>query len=472
MIIGRKSEIKELEQLWVEKTSQFVAVFGRRRIGKTFLIRESFNYTFAFEHSGVADADLKDQLMAFRIKLKQSGLKDCLDFSNWFDAFAELERLLETRPDGKKVVFIDEVAWMDTPKSKFISALEHFWNSWCSARKDIILVICASATSWIINKVFHNYGGLHNRITKSIYLGHLSLRECEEFSNKSSLNYSRQEILNYYMIFGGVPFYWTLLKKGFSVSQNIDNLFFSPNSILKDEYNQLYRSIFKNPENYIKIIEALSSKKIGLSRNEIISKTKIPSTGNFTKQLSDLEHCGFIRKYSLFGKKTKDAYYQLIDNFTLFYFGIIAQNQKNDKNFWTKSLNTPMYNTWCGLAFERVCFMHIEQIKKTLGISGVISNYSSFLHKADDEMPGVQVDLLLDRNDGVINLIEIKYYSEVFSIDKDYEKKLLLKRSVFKQITKTKKSIFLTMIANNGVVDNQYSHILSNVIETDDLFDL
>lgn len=471
MLIGREKEIQELRQAYDSDESKFVAVFGRRRIGKTYLVREVFQDNFAFTYSGMAQASTKEQLQRFYLTLKSQGFKGGSYPNNWIEAFYMLEQYLEGLPEGKKVVFLDELPWMDGPKSSFMPAFENFWNAWASARKDILLIVCGSATSWMVKKILKNRGGLHNRLNNQIHLQPFNLHECELYAKSINLPLERQEIMEAYMVFGGIPFYWSLLNKSLSLPQNIDTLLFGRTPKLGNEFKELYSSLFKQPEPYLDIITALAKKKIGMTREEIIANSNLATNGQLTKHLEDLENCGFIRRYQAIGSKTKNALYQLIDNFTLFYFKFMEGRKNTDANYWSKIQMTSVFNSWSGLAFERVCLLHSEQIKKALGINGVITNEYSWRTAATDEHPGAQIDLLIDRSDKVINLCEIKYSDNPYTIDKKYIENLRNKVALFRQITKTRKGIALTMITSSGLVKNSYSmNNIHSQITADDLF--
>lgn len=470
MIIGRKEEQQILRSAVQSENSEFVAVYGRRRVGKTYLIRETFGYKFTFQHTGLAKGNTKEQLFSFAISLRDAGYDDCPIPKSWLEAFSLLSTYLKNSTDEKKIVFLDELPWMDTPRSNFISAFEHFWNGWASARKDIVLIICGSATSWIINKVINDHGGLHNRVTKQIALQPFTLKECEMFAQSKGLEMSRYQLTECYMVFGGIPYYWSLLEKGLSLSQNIDKIIFAKNGKLSNEFNQLYASLFKSPEQYIDIVTALGKKKVGMTREEIIAATDKYSNGALSKVLDELEYCGFIRKYNGFDKKSKQAIYQLIDNYTLFYFKFIQQNENNDEHFWSASIDSAMHRAWSGLAFERLCMAHTQQIKAALGIAGVLSNVYSWRKEADEMSDGAQIDLLIDRKDQVINLCEMKYSLSEYIIDAEYEQKLRNKKSVFIDTTNTRKAVHLTMVTTFGIKANAHSGIVQNEITLDDLF--
>ena len=470
MIIGRKEEQQILHSAAQSENSEFVAVYGRRRVGKTYLIRETFGYKFTFQHTGLAKGNTKEQLFSFAISLRDAGYDDCPIPKSWLEAFSLLSTYLKNSTDEKKIVFLDELPWMDTPRSNFISAFEHFWNGWASARKDIVLIICGSATSWIINKVINDHGGLHNRVTKQIALQPFTLKECEMFAQSKGLEMSRYQLAECYMVLGGIPYYWSLLEKGLSLAQNIDKIIFAKNGKLSNEFNQLYASLFKSPEQYIDIVTALGKKKAGMTREEIIAATDKYSNGALSKVLDELEYCGFIRKYNGFDKKSKQAIYQLIDNYTLFYFKFIQQNENNDEHFWSASIDSAMHRAWSGLAFERLCMAHTQQIKAALGIAGVLSNVYSWRKEADETSDGAQIDLLIDRKDQVINLCEMKYSLSEYVIDAEYEQKLRNKKSAFIDATNTRKAVHLTMVTTFGIKTNVHSGIVQNEVKLDDLF--
>ena len=470
MIIGRKEEQQILHSAVQSENSEFVAVYGRRRVGKTYLIRETFGYKFTFQHTGLAKGNTKEQLFSFAISLRDAGYDDCPIPKSWLEAFSLLSAYLKNSTDEKKIIFLDELPWMDTPRSNFISAFEHFWNGWASARKDIVLIICGSATSWIINKVINDHGGLHNRVTKQIALQPFTLKECEMFAQSKGLEMSRYQLAECYMVFGGIPYYWSLLEKGLSLAQNIDKIIFAKNGKLSNEFDQLYASLFKSPEQYIDIVTALGKKKAGMTREEIIVAIDKYSNGALSKVLDELEYCGFIRKYNGFDKKSKQAIYQLIDNYTLFYFKFIQQNENNDEHFWSASIDSAMHRAWSGLAFERLCMAHTQQIKAALGIAGVLSNVYSWRKGADEMSDGAQIDLLIDRKDQVINLCEMKYSLSEYVIDAEYERKLRNKKSVFIDTTNTRKAVHMTMVTTFGIKANAHSGIVQNEITLEDLF--
>ena len=471
MIIGRKAEQQELRRAYESEYSEFVAVTGRRRIGKTFLVRETFDYRFAFQHSGLANQNTRAQLREFRQSLLRCGMKKCRIPYDWSDAFFLLSEFLNQKGEGKKVVFIDELPWMDAPRSNFVSALEHFWNGYASARKDILLIICGSATSWIINNVFKNHGGLHNRVTYRINLSPFTLHECELYAESHNLGMNRYAILECYMVMGGVPFYWSLLEQGRSVAQNIDALFFSRFGKLHYEYGELYNSLFKNPEPYVNVVSTLGTKRVGMTRDEIVAEGGIQNNGLLSQVLEDLEACGFIRVYGCQGIKRNNVIFQLIDNYTLFYYKFIYRKGDIDENFWTMNINTSVRNAWQGLAFERVCFQHLPQIKQALGISGVSTKVYSWKVKDDPVSgSGAQIDMVIDRADQIINLCEMKFSKAEYAITKADDENIRHKCVRFDEVQKGRKAIHVTLITTYGIRDNMYKNCVQSVVTADDLF--
>ena len=479
MIIGREKEIATLQAMLGSDESQFVAVYGRRRVGKTFLIREAYNYDFVFQHTGTYGATRKQQLSDFRESLYNAGMGKCAMPKTWSDAFHLLWNFLKVMPvDGKKkVIFIDELPWMDTPKSNFVRSLDHFWNAWATTRKDIILVICGSATSWIIDNVIMNYGGLHNRLTCKVHLQPFCLRECKQYCESKNLGYKDRQILEAYMALGGIPYYWSFLKKGQSVAQNFDRMFFQMGSELSQEFDALYASLFKKPRRHIAIITALAKKKSGLLRKDVLKTSKLTDNTDFSKALQELEQCGFIRKYTTIGKKNKDAIYQLIDNYTLFYFDFIRENVNGDEHFWTSQAGTSIHAGWAGRAFERVCMQHVNQIKEALGFSAVVSSVHSWSYKGEKDSAsgktihkGAQIDLLIDRNDDTINLCEMKYTNAEYTITEEEDEKIRNRKEAFVRETETEKTVLLTMITSFGLTPGGYSNDIHCQLTMADLF--
>ncbi len=468
-IIGREKEKSKLEGIATSKKSEFVAIYGRRRVGKTFLIREYFNNDFAFHITGINNATLNQQLYNFHHTVLKTFRSNHSKFPiNWIEAFNQLIDCLDTTTTKTKVIFIDELPWLDSPKSNFLGALEHFWNHWASSRKDIKLVVCGSAASWMIKKILKNTGGLHNRVTEKIKVEPFTIKETELFLQNKKIILNRHQIIELYMIFGGIPYYLEAVKKGKSVAQNIDEICFEKNGLLHDEFENLYAALFKNHETHLQIIEALSKKNMGLSRDSILNSTKINDGGTFTKVLEELEESGFIRKYEYFGQNKKGGLYQLIDLFSLFYFNFFKKT--SEENYWVANIDSPKRRVWSGYGFELICLLHGTNIKKALGISGVQAAMSSWRSKKGNSQ--AQIDLLFDRRDQIITVCEMKYSLNKFTIDKKYAENLRNKIEILRSETKTSKAIHLAMVTTYGVQENEhYYDFIQNNITMDCLFE-
>jgi hypothetical protein len=469
MLIGRKKEKAVLDKLLASDNAEFLVVYGRRRVGKTYLIKEHFGGRFAFYTTGVPEnqgAGYKDQLANFADSLKRYGLADDVRLKNWSEAFAKLRDLLESiRTPDKKVVFIDELPWFDTPKSGFLSAFDYFWNSWASARGDVLLIACGSAASWMTNKILRNSGGLHNRVTMRMHISPFTLGECEAYYAAKGIVVSRYQIVENYMIMGGIPYYLNLMDPMLSAAANIDNLFFGKDALLEGEYDVIYRSLFKDSDLHIKIIETLCKKNSGLCRMDIQNAVK-QAGGSLSRALQELELSGFIRSYTSFAKKERGTIYQLIDPYTLFYFDHIRGN--NDEHYWQKYVISPSHGAWSGYAFELVCLLHADMILTKTGAGYVIANTWSW--RSGKKKGGVQVDLIIDRSDGIIDLCEMKSVRREYRIDEHIHNDLIRKKDAFHDETGTRKGLRLVIVTTYGLVQNEYTDDVQQVVTMDDLF--
>ena len=471
MLIGRTRERHILEEAFHADESKFVAVYGRRRVGKTYLIRESFGSQFTFQHTGYHGGKLADELFEFCTSLREYGLRDFAKPGNWLEAFELLKDVVQNAREKRKVIFLDELSWMDTNGSDFVMALEGFWNGWASARKDILLIVCGSVTSWMLSRIIHNKGGLYNRLSYRIHLQPFTLGECEALLRSKNIIMNRHQILECYMIMGGIPYYWGFLEKGFSLPQNIDRIFFAKDAPLENEFDYLYAALFRKPEPYLKIVSALGKKKAGMSREELLKTTRMPDSGNFTTKLKELESCGFIRRYHQYGMIERNALYQLIDPFTLFYYKFLEKHP-TDEHFWTNQINTPQVNAWCGLAFERVCLEHIPQMKRALGISGVSSEVFSWSCRRDAEkgVYGSQIDLMIVRKDQVMNLCEMKFSRKKYKVTAKADEEIRRRAVDFRTVTGARYAIHATLVTPYGMADGSYAGQIQNVITADELF--
>lgn len=477
-LIGRTKEVKELKELYLSGKAEFVAVYGRRRVGKTFLVDETLSGKITFRHAGLSPVEedekqnhLKAQLRHFYNSLLLHGMRKSKCPSSWMEAFFMLETLLTEKDDGKRqVVFIDEMPWLATPRSGFITAFEGFWNGWACHRHNMMLVVCGSANSWIIDNLINNHGGLYGRVTYEMKLSPFTLCECEDFFKNRQIRMSRYDITQCYMMLGGIPYYLNYFKKGLSLAQNIDNLFFAKNAILRDEYDRLFASVFTNPAGMKQIVKLLSKRHAGFTRQEIFQQTDIDDGGALSKMLKALVASDFIMKYTPFDEgKRKDAY-KLTDSFCLFHHAWVAGQDRMNPDFWMLNITSPAVVVWRGFAFEEVCFSHIPQIKAALGIAGVASTQSAWVVKGDEEKSGTQIDLLISRKDNIVNMCEMKFYGKEFLVSKTYDRVLAHRQFLLSGKINKRSVIHPTLITTYGLTYNEYSGNFFHVITLDDLF--
>lgn len=471
-LVGRKKEMQELDWAMQSGKSELILLKGRRRIGKTFLVRSFFKDCYTFHFVGAHRKSKSIQLSNFREALtRHSGKTDIPSLDNWHDAFAQLIRFLETCTESRKVIFFDEMPWADTHGSDFVEELEYFWANWVQNRDDIVFIACGSATSWMKDKIEDNQGGLHNRITHKIYLRPFFLNECREYLRNHGFEWDEYTIMQMYMVFGGVPYYLSLLRPYLSLPQNVDNLLFTTGGDLSDEYGELYSALFKSADKYTSIVECLFAKREGLTRQQVEAATGF-SGGGLTKMLSNLESCDFIVSYQQFGNKTKQTLYRLCDFFTLFYLKYMRDNRSKDEQYWQHHFMDRSVEAWEGFSFEQLCLRHLPQIKQGLGISGIATEASAwrFVPQQDSDGKGAQIDLVIKRVDKMIHLCEMKFSEHPYTITKDYEEKLKARRLLFMDVTGESRGVVLTMITPNGVKPGMHSSLIHSEITVEDLF--
>ena len=476
-MIGRKKESNELETLYNSGAPELVAVYGRRRIGKTYLVNEVFGNHFTFRHTGLSPAEssgkdaMKDQLYHFYLSLQEYGLKKKSRPKDWIEAFHLLKNLLTEKDDGRRqVVFIDELPWLDTPRSGFITGFESFWNGWGSSRHNLMVIVCGSATSWMRDKLINNYGGLYGRVTYEISLAPFTLSETEQFFLDKGIEFSRYDIVQSYMIVGGIPFYLGYFQRHLSLAQNIDILFFNKHAKLSDEYHRLFSSVFTNPEQMMSIVELLATRRLGFQRGEIAKKLRLPNNGALSANLKALAASDFIIRYVPFGYSGKQEHYKLTDPFCLFYHKLLKNAEAWNEGFWEENVSSQKISSWRGYAFENVCFNHIAQIKAALSVAGIYSKESAWSPKGEDGKDGMQLDMLIDRADNVVNLCELKYYSDLFQIDKSYYMTMLHRKHALEKTLPAKKTVRNTLITTFGLKKSKYQDVFTNIITLDDLF--
>lgn len=477
-LIGRDREISELQRSFDSDRSEFVIVYGRRRVGKTYLVDNFFNYEYDFSYVGGHKRTKQKQLRYFAKALKKyAQLSNQPKFSDWDDAFDALEEYLETLPaEKRKVIFIDEMPWIDTPQSEFVEALEMFWNGWAARRQDIMFVASGSSTSWMVDKLVENQGGLHGRITNNIYVRPFTLHEAEQYMHSRGASWDRYQLLQTYMVIGGIPFYYSLLNVKESLVQNIDRLFFSTNGELRNEFDELFNALFTNTDNYKSVVKTINTVREGMTREEIVKHTGLDAS-LLTKILRNLERCDFVIRYSQFGNKTKGDIYRLSDFYTLFYYRFVDGFNSQDEEWWSHNFHSHSVESWQGLSFELVCFAHLKQIKQKLGISGISTSSSSWRYTPSKREPssnlhskGTQIDLLIDRSDRIINLCEMKFSVNQFRITDEYESTLLNRIEVFREHTKTTKTLVCTFVTARGVANGIHKSIVNSEVTMNDLF--
>lgn len=463
-LIGRKNEIKELTRLKESKQAEFVALYGRRRVGKTWLVRCFFNDQFTFYSTGIANGNRREQLTCFYKSVCSYGITNASEPDNWYEAFDLLKEVVKKSRQRRKVVFLDELPWMDTQKSEFKKALDLFWNSWGCMQQNLLLIVCGSAASWMVNNIIRNKGGLHNRLTCHLHLAPFTLAETKAYLQSQGLRWSNETVAECYMIMGGIPYYLHLLDRSLSLAQNVDRLFFAPNALLKDEFDTLYKSLFKKSEDYVKIITSISKRRSGYTRDEIVQDTGLSNGGGLTRRLDELEQCNFIRRYNTINGKS--IIYQLVDFYSFFYITFLEGQRHYDRETWMHLQTSPRHNNWLGLSFERLCFAHIYAIQKALGISGVATRTYPLL-TAD-----AQMDMVIERADRVTSLCEMKYTTKPYALTKQEAERLRIREAEVSDCLPTQKQVLITLITRDSAKKNEYYNTLvSNNITLDMLFE-
>lgn len=480
LIIARKEEQRVLQSLKNENTAQFLAVYGRRRVGKTFLIREFFEDSFSFKHTALSPLELRDinpdalykaQLAEFKKSLVRYGHNNDNPIADWFEAFDRLRELIESkRTRERAIVFIDEMPWLDTPRAGFISALEHFWNDYGSGKHNLLLIVCGSSTTWMLDKLIHNQGGLYGRTTKEMHIHPFTLSECEEYYKSRGIMMDRYDILQSYMILGGVAYYMSYMEKGRSLAQNIDSLFFCQGGRLEDEYNKLFTSLFGENDKYQKVVEFLSKNRYGATQDEIANAVGMSRGGTLSKMIKALVKSDLVISYYDFKGSNKEAYYKLTDLFCLFYLNFVRKHPTTNQTFWQDNQNSPKLNAWRGLAFEDVCFVHQNEIRHALGIGGVHTEIYPWRNESTTAGKGAQIDMIIDRADRVMNVCEMKFTIGEFTIDKNCDAALRNKIATVMELTRGRRNPQMTLITTYGLKDNQYSNRIQRIVTMNDLF--
>ena len=478
-VFGREEEIRVLNKIIGSEEAEFLAVYGRRRVGKTFLIDRYFRTRGIYFHfTGMKGATLKEHLALFHEAFCRRFSRAVSPMKSWLGAFSHLKEAIDLLDKNQKVIiFFDELPWLDTPKSGFLKILDHFWNDYFSRMPNAILIVCGSAASWMIEKIVHNKGGLHNRLTSTIRLEPFSLKKTESYLHARNLNLSRKQIVDVYMATGGVAKYLSYIERGQSSSQIIQNLCFEKNSPLINEYKNLYSSLFNNYQDYLEVVEALSKKRSGLTHTQLLQATKRSSGGRFTTILDELREAGFIGVIPAWNMKKKTSKYFLSDEYSFFYLTWIKQAtsinlQAISSDYWISQQGSAKFAAWSGFAFETICKKHISEIARALKLEVVATgavHWDDSL-KSENQI-GCQIDLIIDRADQCMNLCEIKYYNSELLLKPDEAHKMLYRRERFKEVTKTKKTLFNTLLSVYGAKKNSsYMEAFDNQLTIDALF--
>ena len=472
ILISREKECRLLQHSLESDRSELIVVSGRRRIGKTYLIDTFFKRKYDFTFVGEHDTPTKRQIQNFmRALQKQSGRKQP-SVRDWYDAFNALEDYLESiSGNRKKIIFIDEMPWMDARRSSFVRALENFWNGWANRRKDIVLIATGSSTSWMADKLLGNKGGLHARVTCNLHLSPFSLHDTEAYLRSVKCKWDRYQVLQCYMTFGGIPFYLSLLNPKQSLAENIDRLFFSPDSQLKNEFDELYTALFPEAESYTNIVKLLSENKCGLNREEISKATGLEGS-YLTQVIKNLMRSDFVTLYNHYDCKKRAAVYKLTDFFTLFYYKFGAMFDSKNPKWWSQNLRSQSVLSWMGLSFELVCLCHPMQIKESLGIAGINSEFYTWKSNANPQkhIPGFQIDMIIKRADRVIHLCEMKFSTQAYRVDGKYEEELRKRMAYFDIATGNKMTLLNTFVTTYGIVGSKYASIVDCEVTMDGLF--
>lgn len=474
-IIGRQYEQDLIREYYNSPKAELVAVYGRRRVGKTYLIKQCFDNNFDFYFTGSFETSRSVQLTLFKKELERYSGKKHHKPKDWYEAFDALREYLSSLNKQRIVVFLDEMPWMDTPKSGFLSAFSYFWNSWASSVSGFKLFVCGSATTWMLSKLIGDRGGMHGRVNRQIYLRPFTLHETQQFLKSKGIDWEMYQVAEIYMTMGGIPYYIDMLEGKFSLNENIDHLFFKEGAALRTEYDFIFRSLFRNSKIYRSVIELLATRSIGMKRKDIQETLKIDDGGLLTEVLDNLCKCDFLRQYAAFGKKEQGKIYQLIDLFSLFHLQFVNKSNGTDYHFWSNMQDNPRRKNWQGYAFEQVCLHHIPQIKQKLGIYGVLSDVCSwsckqFVDKDGTEHKGTQIDLIIDRRDETINLCEVKFTTDEYIITQEYAERLNSRKETFRKITGTRKSLHTTMITTYGLKHNKHIANVQREVTMVDLF--
>ncbi len=475
-IIGREKEQEKLKGALDKEESQLIAVYGRRRVGKTYLIENTLAREIVFDATGIKGANIRTQLSNFKAQIVKRSKKyqKTPTLQNWFDAFQLLQEYIESKGKEKKVIYIDEFPWFCGQRSEFLPLFEHFWNNFCAKRKDIIVIVCGSAASFMVNNIIYNKDGLHGRISTTIKLLPFDLYETKEYLKYKKINWDYYDMVQCYMILGGIPHYLNQIDKRYTLPQNIDRLCFEARGQLMNEFDQVLLSLFRNSSLHKSIIIELAQKRIGLTRSALNENLGKGNNSAFTKAIRELEESGFIKECPSFDQKATKSLFRLNDEFCFFYLKYIEPNKGQGEGTWLHLFNSRSFDSWSGFAFEMLCMKHTPQIKAALGIPKVRTTTHSWTSKEaqrSSQKSGAQIDMLLKRQDRRIDIVEMKFYNKPYTISKSYRDQMINKKDVFEEEVNPDAALALVMITTFGLKRNTHSNILTDHFTMEDLFE-
>lgn len=481
-LIGRVREKELLLQAWRSPRAELIAVYGRRRVGKTHLVRGLFQNLGRFmEVTGLKDGALEEELEIFTKSFQETFYKGIpiQKAAGWKQGFELLTaEALKLHGRERLVLFLDELPWLATPRSGLLQALDHYWNRHWSRIPNMKVILCGSAASWMIENLIHAKGGLHNRITLTVPLFPFNLADTESYLRARGVHLNRRQILELYMALGGVPYYLGLAERGKTAAQIIDQTCFAKGGLLRREFDRLFPSLFEDPERHSRLFREIVRKREGIGRSELLRLVRMESGGGFNRKVRALEEAGFISSFIPYGKRRKEGFFRAADEFSLFHAKWIASAPQgvfagSSPRHWEHKRGAPSWRSWAGYAFEGICLKHSAQIRQALGIDSIAVETGAWRHVPRKGSPerGCQIDLLFDRSDGAITLCEIKHSDGVFTLEKDYAEVLQRKMEVFRAKTRTRKQLFLALITTHGAAKNMYyGRLVSAEVTLDHLF--
>jgi AAA+ ATPase superfamily predicted ATPase len=468
--IAREKEAHILDRLWDSTEAELVALYGRRRVGKTFLVRSILGQRIPFfELTGVKDGSTRLQLDNFAKVLSRvfyPGISVAPP-KTWHQAFDMLVAAIDARPpDEKTTIFLDELPWLASPRSGLLQALDHAWNAELSRRPKVRLIACGSAASWMMKNVINAKGGLYNRVTRRVHLRPFSMLEAAAYLKSRGVRFTPMQMITTYLALGGVPYYLRLIEPELSAMQALHAVCLAPEAPLSDEFDRVFASLFEHDHEHQKIVKELAKHRYGVERKKLVKLLGKRSGGRLSNRMTELEASGFIRAFTPYGKDTRDTYYRLVDEFTLFCLRWMIPVTRKGGGYtasgWQSQIRQPSWHSWAGYAFEGVCLKHADVLQDLLAFSEVPSQVGTWRHvpRGGRDGNGAQIDLLYDRDDGVLSLCEVKYRDGEYALDRGAARSLMHKLDVFQRRMKPRKRISLSLITSGSFRPNAWSQDL------------